>query len=335
MSGGTLLVRPTELGERAFYVDGRYTTSEFFSMFDLQFLRGSGWSQQDDAARARVIVLSDALSQKLFGAHDPVNQIVHLGDADLRVIGVTQDWRPRPMFYVDASAKSYSDDDKFFLPLSTAMDLKFDPGGNQSSWGGPSASLTSPSLTWLQYWVQLDNPSQVSAYRQYLRDYSAQQKTLGRFERGPENARLYSLMEWLDYQRRVPSDIQLQLSLALGFLLVCMINIVALLLAKFLRRGGEISVRRALGARRGDIFIQFGVESALIGISGGLLGLLIAEFGLWSVRQRPDDYAQLAHMDVFMLVCTFTLAIAASVVAGLLPAWRACHVTPALQLKAQ
>jgi putative ABC transport system permease protein len=53
------------------------------------------------------------------------------------------------------------------------------------------------------------------------------------------------------------------------------------------------------------------------------------------VRQRPDGYAQLAQMDVSMLLGTFALALVASVLAGLLPAWRACRIPPALQLKAQ
>jgi putative ABC transport system permease protein len=146
---------------------------------------------------------------------------------------------------------------------------------------------------------------------------------------------LAPLMAWLSQRDLVPSDVRMQLWLALGFLLVCMINIVALLLAKFLRRSGEVSVRRALGARRSDIFLQFGIESALIGVAGGLLGLIIAQIGLWSVRHRPDDYAQLAYMDSPMLASTLILAIAASVLAGLLPAWRACHIAPALQLKTQ
>ena len=140
-------------------------------------------------------------------------------------------------------------------------------------------------------------------------------------------------MGWLAHENLVPGDVDLQLWLALGFLFVCMVNIVALLLAKFLRRGGEISVRRALGARQRDIFVQLGIEAALIGVAGGVLGLAIAQLGLWSIRQRPDDYAKLAQMDVSMLLGTLTLAVLASVLAGLLPAWRACHVPPALQLK--
>ena len=103
-----------------------------------------------------------------------------------------------------------------------------------------------------------------------------------------------------------------------------MVDIVGLLLAKFLRRRGEICVRRALGARRRDIFVQFGMEAAVIGLAGGVLGLGLAQLGLWSVRRRPDGYAQLAHMDPAMLLGTFALAVVASVLAGLLPAWRAC-----------
>jgi putative ABC transport system permease protein len=94
-------------------------------------------------------------------------------------------------------------------------------------------------------------------------------------------------------------------------------------------------VRRALGARRRDLFLQLGMESAVIGLAGGVLGLALAELGLWSVRHRSDGYAPLASMDLTMLASTFALAVIASVFAGLLPAWRACNVTPALQLKTQ
>jgi putative ABC transport system permease protein len=66
-----------------------------------------------------------------------------------------------------------------------------------------------------------------------------------------------------------------------------------------------------------------------------VLGLGLAMLGLWAVRQQPVEYADLAHLDPLMLLVTFALAIAASVLAGLLPAWRACQVSPAIQLKSQ
>ena len=333
MAGGDVLVRPERAGMATFHTDGHFATSEFFAMFGVSFAQGHGWSASDDQAEARVVVLSAVLSEKLFGTEQSVGRSVRLDDASLQVIGVTKSWKPRPMFYGVYGV--FSDTDTFFLPLSTAVALKMSVSDNQSSWGQFNGDMKSPILSWLQVWVQLKSPTQAAAYRQFLVDYSAQQKALGRFQRPATSATLTPLMAYLQQRKLVPSDIRLQTWLALGFLMVCMLNIVALLLAKFLRRGGEVSVRRALGARRRDIFMQLGMESALIGVAGGLLGLALAQLGLWQVRQRPDDYAQLAHMDVRMLIGTLVLAVVVSVLAGLLPAWRACRIAPALQLKTQ
>jgi putative ABC transport system permease protein len=114
---------------------------------------------------------------------------------------------------------------------------------------------------------------------------------------------------------------------------VCLLNTVGLMLAKFLRRSGELSVRRALGASRRALFAQLLTESGVVGLAGGVGGLLLALLGLWMVQHRSTDYASLAHLDPAMLLVTFVLAIGASLLAGMLPAWRACNVTPALQLK--
>ncbi|MCP4518804.1 MAG: FtsX-like permease family protein, partial [Delftia sp.] len=96
---------------------------------------------------------------------------------------------------------------------------------------------------------------------------------------------------------------------------------------------GELGVRRALGASRRALFAQLLVESGVIGLMGGIGGLLLALAGLWLVRRQPAEYAALAHLGPAMLLATFLLALAASLLAGLLPAWRACQITPALQLK--
>jgi len=147
--------------------------------------------------------------------------------------------------------------------------------------------------------------------------------------------RLPGLMEWLDINKVVPGDVRLQTWLAFGFLLVCLVNTVGLMLAKFLRRAGELGVRRALGASKREVFVQLLVESGVIGLAGGIAGLVLAFIGLWLVRLQPSNYASLAHLDMSMLLTTFLLAIGSTLLAGLLPAWRACQITPALQLKSQ
>jgi putative ABC transport system permease protein len=145
---------------------------------------------------------------------------------------------------------------------------------------------------------------------------------------------LLDLMGWLRNQQVVPDDVRLQAGLAFGFLLICVVNTVGLLLAKCLRRSREIGVRRALGASRGAIFAQFMVEAAIVGLAGGVLGLGFAELGLLGIRHQPAEYASLAHLDIGMFLFTFVVAVLASLVAGLLPAWRASLLAPAPQLKA-
>jgi putative ABC transport system permease protein len=334
MAAGALPIRSPQPSQHPFFDTGHYVTADFFPMFGTPFLAGQGWTRQDDEAHARVVVLNARLNRKLFGDTPGIGRTVRLKNTDFRVIGVLNDWHPQPAFYASVDDSAFGRTDQFLLPLQTALELKFDINGRMSCWGNGGDARTSDHCTWLQFWVQLDNLAETHTYHDFLASYWRDQQGHGRFPR-PVDPRLYGLMDWLAFQHVIPDDLHLQLWLALGFLGVCMVNIVGLLLAKFLRRGGELSVRRALGARRRDIFLQLGVEAAVIGLTGGMLGLILAELGLWSVRQRPDGYAQLARMDLTMLAGTFALAVLASVLAGLLPAWRACRITPALQLKTQ
>jgi len=147
--------------------------------------------------------------------------------------------------------------------------------------------------------------------------------------------RLRNVPEYLEYNKVVPGDVRLQTWVAFGFLLVCLCNTSGLLLAKFLNRSVEIGIRRALGASRRAIFTQYLVEAGVIGLVGGLLGLGIALLGLWAVRRRSAGYADLVELDAVMLAITFVLAVTSALLAGVLPAWRACQTQPAIQLKAR
>jgi putative ABC transport system permease protein len=335
MTGGGVTVEPEQASLRPFDTDARYTSADFFPMFDTPFLYGRAWSTADDDGRGRVAVISRTLNQKLFDGTDSVGKTIRMDAFAFTVVGVLDDWSPNPHFY-DLETGRYGSSEDIYLPFSTAMDLKLGRNGNMNCWGNSNADATeiNAPCTWLQYWVELPSASDAADYRAYLDNYSAQQKASGRFER-PSNVRLRNVMEWLDFKQVVPSDVRLQLWLAMGFLLVCLINTVGLLLAKFLRRSGEIGVRRALGASRAQIFLQSLVEAGTVGLAGGLLGLVLALIGLYAVRQQPVEYAKLATLDGQMLLLTLGLTLIASLLAGFLPALRAMQVAPAIQLKTQ
>jgi putative ABC transport system permease protein len=337
MSGGSMAVESEDGKIAPFAVDARYTTADFFPMFEVPFRFGNGWNAGDDESRARVAVISQTLNEKLFNGANSVGRNLQASGQTFRIIGVMEDWRPTPKFY-DMTNDRFTEVEQIFVPFWTSRALKLGNQGNMNCWGETTdeEGSTGPNApcSWLQYWVELDSPAKVQAYKQYLANYSDQQRAAGRFER-PTNVDLHNVMEWLDKNNAVPSDVRLQVWLAFGFLAVCLLNTVGLLLAKFLGRSSQIGVRRALGATRKAIFAQCLVEAGTVGLVGGLLGLALAWLGLWAVRQQPAGYAELAHMDMTMLAMTFALAILASLLAGLLPAWRAMQVTPAIQLKSQ
>lgn len=335
MTGGNVAIEPARADLDPFYADARYTSADFFAMFDVPFAHGAGWSAADDDGRARVAVISKDMNDKLFGGGNSVGKSLRMNQTEIRIVGVLEHWRPTPHFY-DLNNGKYADAEQVFVPFSTSRDLDLDRSGSMNCWddsNGDETGVNAP-CTWIQYWVELGSTAKADAYREYLATYAGEQKAAGRFER-PPNARMRDLMAWLDFNKVVPSDVRLQTWLAFGFLLVCLVNTIGLLLAKFLRRSSEIGVRRALGATRRAIFSQFLIEAVTVGLVGGILGLGLAWLGLWAVRHQPTDYAALAQLDLAMLATTFGLSLLASVLAGLVPAWRACQVAPALQLKSQ
>lgn len=338
MTGANVPLDPAGSGRAdlpASIVRARYASGDFFAMFEPPMLHGQGWSAADDAAQARVAVISRDTAEQLFGGTDAVGKTLRLSDKDFTIVGVLDAWRPAP-HYFDMTMGVYAQSAQVYVPFQTAMGLKFGASGNTNCWGDSitdARTLNAP-CAWVQYWVQLDTPEQRREYLQYLTNYADQQRRAGRFER-PTRVRIDAVVDWLVEQKAVPSDIKLQLWLACGFLLVCLTNTVGLLLAKCLRRSGEIGVRRALGASKRAIFWQFLVEAGSLGLAGGVLGLALTWAGLWAIRQNAASYAELVRLDWAMLGITLATALLASLAAGLLPAWRACQIAPALQLKTQ
>ncbi|WP_426700702.1 ABC transporter permease [Rhodanobacter sp. Col0626] len=327
-------IMPQQANSHPFFSDAVMTTSDFFAMFDAPFQYGGGWTATDDDSRAQQVVIASFLNDKMFNGANSVGRTIRINDHDFRVVGVLKPWAPQPRFYAqDLGGRSYGDGDAVFLPLQTARAMEMGPQDTECFAAVPDIRhLETAPCEWLGVWVELDSHEAMASYKEFLANYAKQQVALGRYQRSETS--LLDLMGWLRQEQVVPDDVRLQAGLAFGFLLICVVNTVGLLLAKCLRRSREIGVRRALGATRREIFIQFMVESVIVGLAGGVFGLLFAELGLFGIRHQPAEYASLAHLDAGMFFFTFAVAVVASLVAGILPAWRACVLAPAPQLKA-
>src|SRR5258705_151522 len=208
MTGGSVSVEPQRADLAPFFIDGRWTSTDFFPMFEVPFLAGRPWTTEDDAQKARVVVIAKPLADKLFGSLDVIGKSVRAAGTDLRIVGVIDDWRPAPHFY-DLFTGSYSSDEQLFVPFSTTRELKFDHNGNMNCWGNrdrePDQYALDVPCTWIQYWVELETPAKASAYRDYLVQYSQDQRKAGRFQR-PPNVRLRDVISHLEFHEVVPKD---------------------------------------------------------------------------------------------------------------------------------
>ena len=328
----------------------RFTTWQFFSLFDVPFLYGRGWSSSDDEGPAPVAVISRYLNDRLFAGKNSVGNSVTFNGQTFRIIGVLDTWMPLPRFYDVGSSFMPSDD--LFIPFHWAEsmpDLEF-LGFCQKTQAMVTVfkDLVPADCISTGLWVQLDTSAQREQFRRLLDNYSDAQREAGRFVR-PNNNRIANVAQWLEINDVVDNESKFRVVLALIFLGICILNTLGLTLSKFMSAAPLAGIRRALGATRGDIMRQHLVEVLLLGILGGALGIGLAGLGLRLIRgffymKRQDvelnpAYANIAqslsHMDGRMIAAAIGLSLLAGILAGIYPVWRIARLAPATFLKAQ
>jgi len=334
------VVQPDGDDARPFQEEVRATTSDFFAMFDVPFQYGGGWDAAADQTEERVVVLSSEMNERLFGGEDSVGRMMTMNKEPYRVAGVLAEWMPMPKYY-DLNNNPYEGPEDIYAPFSLAVTGQWGSAGNNSCWkpidGGTFEDYLASECIWMQMWVELSDASERSTYLQFLDDYVEQQKALGRFPRDLNN-RLSTPAEWMVNREVVDDEVNVLLSLAVLFLLVCLLNTIGLLLAKVMRRTSDISLRRALGASKSALFAQYIVEAGMIGVAGGLAGIGMTWLGLRGLENVFSEYdfiAYLMKMDWSMVMLAVALAIVSALGAALYPTWRACSVSPATTLRIQ
>ncbi|RPI15022.1 MAG: FtsX-like permease family protein [Lysobacterales bacterium] len=337
------LMLPERAGVKPFHATLRITTHEFFAMFDVPFQHGGGWDAAADAGPQPLAVLSAETNDKLFGGDNSVGRTVKIGSTEYRVAGVLEPWAPSPKFF-DLNNGVFEDPEDVYLPFGWGRVLELPVHGNTQCWKSENQSSYTDFLNsecvWLQAWAELPDARARERYQAHLDNYARSQKATGRMQR-PLNNRLYDVEQWLERNEVVSRDNRVLLGIAFLFLGVCLVNVVGLLLAKFLNAAPLTGLRRALGASRRDVVRQHVTEVLLLGLAGGVLGILLAIGGLAGIRMLYDDeytrasYERLTAVDPVVVLATLALSVLAGIVAGLYPSWRIGRTAPAVYLKSQ
>ncbi len=118
--------------------------------------------------------------------------------------------------------------------------------------------------------------------------------------------------------------------------MVCLLNSIGLVLAKFTARAPQLALRRAVGATRGALVRQSLVEIIVIGVLGGFLGMSLAILGLQGMLALTEASNSTHYeMDWLMMATAIVVSVIATTIAAIYPALRISALAPARYLKTQ
>jgi putative ABC transport system permease protein len=271
------------------------------------FHPASGEFLEDDQARssARVAVLGRTVVQNLFGGNDPVGETIRINRVPFEVIGVME------AKGLDISGQDQ--DDQVFIPLRTALRRVF--------------NLTYVGTIYVSVRDSGDMESATVEVRDLLRERH-------RLKPGAaDDFTIQSQTAILDAQEAVSGTFTLLLSSIGGIsLLVGGIGILAIMLIAVRERTREIGIRRAIGARRKDILLQFLIETMVLTVLGALSGVVLGLVGA-KVTSLATGWPMLVPWAVAVAVVVFSMAL--GLVFGVYPASRAAAVDPIVALRSE
>src|ERR1043166_8015271 len=301
-------------GKQATHVQGESVSADLFPLLGVQPILGRAFLPKEDEPGNRVVILSHPLWQRQFGGdRGIIGRNITLDGKQFQVIGVMP---PRftyplrfsnpPELWITMSILRSTDDGS--QPMTEQRDNDF----------FQCVARLKPGVSIRQAQANIDTIT-AAWHQQYPQKTNTGAKVL------PELSAMVGSTH---------SALLMLCAMAGCVLLVACVNVANLLLARSLSRNREISIRAALGAGRGHILRQLLVESILLGALGGLAGLLIATWGIDSLKAFLPSVPRIDEVSPDPRVLGFTalISVGIGIIAGLLPAWRASQPNLATSL---
>ncbi len=279
--------------------------ASYLKIANLRIASGRFFTQDEDDRAVPVAVLGEAARVALFGQDDPVSKYVKVNDTWLQVIGVAG-----PQLSAGGAIEGVPTTDLnnlIYTPLNTAL-LRLED--NRSEMRDEIDGI----------YLQLKDADESPSTAEIVR---------GVLNVSHKNAGDFSVMvpaELLSEQKRTQRVFNLvMVAIASISLLVGGIGIMNIMLANILERMREIGVRRALGARRGDIVRQFLIEAVLISFVGGMMGVLLGVSMSKIIAVLAGWSTVTTFISIFL---SFVFSVSVGLVFGLYPAMKAARLDP-------
>ncbi|MBP8258466.1 MAG: ABC transporter permease [Verrucomicrobia bacterium] len=281
--------------------------------------RGRFMNEMEMDDLASVCVLGQEIAARLFPWQSPLGKSVRVGSTYYRVIGVMEA-RGRQSKPGDSSSGAQATAvDQMFIPLTTAK-MRF----GETIFKQRSGSREAEKVALHEVTVKVAEREQVVPVSRAI------QELLERNHKKKDFTMTVPL-EMLKQSERTKQIFNIVLgSIAAISLLVGGIGIMNIMLASVTERTREIGIRRALGAKRRDITVQFLVETVMLSATGGIIGVVL---GI-SIPFFVTLFAGMVTIvTLWSPLIAFTISAAIGVVFGLYPALRAANMDPVEALR--
>lgn len=274
------------------------TNAAYESVRNVQVSDGRFLTDIDQEYRTKIAVLGATTAQNLFGAQDPVGQYIQINGASFKVVGVLAS---------KGSSMGQSGDDVVLVPMSTAERL-----------------VKTTSIN--QVYLQAKNGQDMNLVMAEV------QNSMDNMY--PNQSNNYSVMNQQDLMNTM-SSVTNTMTMMLGgiagiSLLVGGIGIMNIMLVSVSERTKEIGIRKAIGAKRGDILLQFLIESVVLSAMGGIIGIL---FGLGLGKILGTALSMTVTFSSSVVLFSFLFSLIVGVVFGVFPANKASKLNPIQALR--
>ena len=276
------------------------TTPEYFYIKNYEVESGRGFVPEDIKNSAKVSVIGSTVATELFGDLDPIGKIMRVGNVPFKVIGTLKS---------KGSMGPMDQDDLIFIPITTAQKKVFG-----TDFPGTVSMIV----------VKGSDPENVTTAEQDIEEILTARHHIGK-----NQVKDFEIRNSAEFQEKMKSTVQtfaiLLASIASVSLLVGGIGIMNIMLVSVTERTKEIGIRMAIGAKPSDIRIQFLIESFLLSIIGGLIGVIT---GITGAQIVQISGVMSVSVSLFSILLSLGFSGAIGVIFGYYPAYKASLLNP-------
>ena len=277
------------------------TTQPYFLIRNYEIETGRGFLPEDNKNSTKVAIIGQTVSTELFGDVDPIGKTIRIGNVPFKVIGLLKT--------KGSSGMGQDQDDLVFIPITTAQRKVFG-----TDFPGTVSMIA----------VKAQNDEVISMTQEDITEILQHRHHIGKNQDADFEIR--NLAEMQETIKSTTKTMSLLLGAIAGVsLVVGGIGIMNIMLVSVTERTKEIGIRMAIGAKASDIRIQFLIESFLLSMIGGLIGVAIGIFGAYLMHKFAGMNIAIT-MSSILLSLGFSAAIGVGF--GYYPAYKASLLNP-------